>query len=120
MMGVSIELDYRAIQGVENAIRTSAQEAVEAVMSDLVNSETMPFDTGDMQNNQTFIDTDENRVSIVTGSPQARRLYYHPEYNFQRGKNKNAGALWLEPYINGDKKDLLLDEYTERLRGKLE
>ena len=75
MMGVSIKLDYRAIQGVENAIRTSAQEAVEAVMSDLVNSETMPFDTGDMQNNQTFIDADENRVSIVTGSPQARRLY---------------------------------------------
>ena len=48
MMGVSIELDYRAIQGVENAIRTSAQEAGEAVMSDLVNSETLPFDTGDM------------------------------------------------------------------------
>ena len=92
-MGVSIKLDYRAIQSIENAVRTSAQEAMEAVMSDLVNSETMPFDTGDMQNNQTFIDTDENRVSIVTGSPQARRLYYHPEYNFQRQEQKRRCAL---------------------------
>lgn len=129
MMGVSIKLDYRAIQGIGDAVRIAAQEAMDVVLKDIINSETMPKNDGTMQDEQTFVanegdDTingeDIYSLAIVTGSPQARRLYYHPEYNFQRGKNKNAGALWLEPYINGDKKDLLLDEYTERLKEKLE
>ena len=128
-MGVSIKLDYRAIQGIGDAVRIAAQEAMDVVLKDIINSETMPKNDGTMQDEQTFVanegdDTvngeDIYTLAIVTGSPQARRLYYHPEYNFQRGKNKIAGALWLEPYINGDKKDLLLDEYTERLKEKLE
>lgn len=119
-MSVSIKLDYAAIAAVEKAVRESAQEAMQALYTDLTASETMPKDTGDMQDNQTFIDADAERVSLVTGSPQARRLYYHPEYNFQRGKNANAGALWLEPYITGQKKDFLKDQYSQILRRRLE
>ena len=101
---------------------------MEELRKDLNNSETIPFDTGDMQNNKTFVavegeDTingeDIYSVSLVTGSPQARRLYYHPEYNFQH-KNSNTGALWLEPYINGNKKDFIQTEFTKISRRKAE
>lgn len=126
-MGVSIKLDMQAIRALEQAAEKSAEVAMEQVRSDLVSSATMPYDTGDMQNNQTFVavegeDTingeDIYSVSLVTGSPQARRLYYHPEYHFQRGENANAGGTWLEPYISGDKKDLVekafADDYKRR------
>lgn len=29
-------------------------------------------------------------------TPYARRLYYHPEYNFSQEKNPDAGAYWFE------------------------
>lgn len=127
-MKIEIKLDKQAIKNIENAAKAAASEAMEKLRKDLLDSETMPFDTGDMQNNQTFVSVegeetingeDTYSVSLVTGSPQARRLYYHPEYQFQQGHNDNAGALWLEPYINGDKKDFVKQEYIKALKGRL-
>lgn len=118
-MRVQINLDRNAIKDIEKAVKKSAVEAMEILKSDLVSSETMPFDNGDMQNNNTSVEATENGAVLITGSPQARRLYYHPEYNFQQGKNHSAGALWLEPYTTGDKKDLLKDEFEKSLKGKL-
>lgn len=112
-MKVEIKLDYARIRQIEQAALASASETLEAVYTDLVSSQTMPFDTGDMQNNQTFVESTDTGAVLVTGSPQARRLYYHPEYNFQRGKNANAGAYWLEPYISGNKKEFVQAEFTE-------
>lgn len=117
-MKISIKLDYAKIRQIEQAALASASETLEAVYTDLVSAQTMPFDTGDMQNNQTFVERTENGAVLITGSPQARRLYYHPEYNFQRGKNTNAGAFWLDPYISGSKKDFVKAEFTEIFRKK--
>lgn len=115
-MGIEIKLDMQAIKELEDAAVKAAESAMEQVKTDLVNSATMPFDTGDMQNNQTFVAKTENGASIVTGSPdspQARRLYFHPEYHFQQGHNANAGAGWLEPYISGDKKNFVIDTFAK-------
>ena len=118
-MKIEIKLDKQAIREIENAAKAAALEAMEKLRKNLLDSETMPFDTGDMQNNQTFVEPNENGASLITGSPQARRLYYHPEYQFRQGHNDNAGALWLEPYINGDKKDFVKQEYIKALKGRL-
>lgn len=112
-MEITIKLDKQAMQALEMAAVKSAEATMEQVYSDIVSSETMPFDVGDMQNSQTFVAVDDNKVSLVTGSSQARRLYYHPEYNFQQGKNANAGGEWLEPYISGDKKDFIPETFAE-------
>ncbi len=117
-MKVTVKIDNAAIKRISNAVKAAAVDTMEQLYTDLVNSKTMPFDSGDMQNNQTFVDTTESGAVLITGSPQARRLYYHPEYNFQRGKNPNAGAYWLEPYISGDKKDFIRDKYVELFRKR--
>lgn len=117
-MKVEIKLDLQAIKNIEQATIEAAVNAMEQTRTDLVNSATMPFDTGDMQNNQTFVEADDTGAMLVTGSPQARRLYYHPEYNFQHGNNQNAGAKWLEPYISGDKKDFVQNTFTKLFKEK--
>lgn len=78
-MKISINLDNAKIRQIEQAAKGSAAEALEVMYTDLVSSKTMPFDTGDMQNNQTFVESTETGAVLITGSPQARRLYYHPE-----------------------------------------
>lgn len=126
-MKVKVTLDRAAIQRIADAAKAAAVDTMDALRTDLMKAKTMPYNLGDMQNNQTFVavegdDTingvDTYSVSLVTGSPQARRLYYHPEYNFQHGTNKNAGAYWLEPYISGDKKNFIRDKYTELFRRR--
>lgn len=69
-----------------------------------------------------FVD-DENaskgEVSIVYDTPYARRLYYHPEYNFNKKQNANAGGLWFEPYISGSKKDFAKNTFAKLLEKEL-
>ena len=67
----------------------------------------MPFDTGTLQNDSTFVDDsgkNDGTVSIVSNTPYARRLYYHPEYNFNHQYNANASAEWFKDYQNGGSK----------------
>lgn len=118
-MKIKIKLNQQKIHSIENALKEAAVETMEAVHTDLVTSQTMPFDTGDMQNNQTFVEPAENGAVLITGSPQARRLYYHPEYNFQTGKNANAGAYWLETYLTGNKKDFVKVNFIEALKRRI-
>lgn len=116
-IGIKIELDTAAIAKLEAAALPAAAKAIEALKTDVIEAQVMPFDTGDMQNNQTFtvLEADSGDVTarLVTGAPQARRLYYHPEYNFQTVNNPNAGGEWLEPWLEGDRKDFAQDTFTE-------
>ena len=117
-MKITVKMNQQKLHDIEKAVRDSAVDTMEALYTDLVSSQTMPFDTGNMQNNQTFTESTENGAVLITGAPQARRLYYHPEYNFQTAKNKNAGAYWLEPYLTGNKKDFVKTSFAEALERR--
>lgn len=94
----------------------------EAVKDNLVNSQTMPFDTGNLQNQQTFVDSSEansGSVKIISDTPYARRLYFHPEYKFKKDNNPNAGGMWFEPYINGNKKDYAKKVFARYMRNRI-
>lgn len=120
-MKVEVKWDLAAIAKIREAVGAAAEETLEATYSNLVKSKTMPFDNGDMQNNQTFVAQTVEGAVLITGSPQARRLYYHPEYNFKQseGANGTRGAKWLEPYISGEKKDFVKTEFAKALEKRL-
>ena len=48
--------------------------------------------------------------------PYARRLYYHPEYHFNKEHNPNAGGKWLAPWLKGGKTPL---GEVEKTYGKI-
>ena len=79
-------------------------QTADALMGEIKNSEVMPFDTGTMQNDSTFVDdskAESGEASIVTSTPYARRLYFHPEYNYQRTHNRAAGGRWFRYWLPG-------------------
>ena len=89
-MKVTSKLNYRNIQMINDKIELALKETADATKSDLVESQTMPYDTGELQNRKTFVDDSQKhsgKVSIVSDGPYARRLYYHPEYKFHQDKN---------------------------------
>lgn len=107
-MKVTMKLNTANINLIEKAISRNLVKTADALKTDLQQSETMPFKTGQLQNRSTFIDDKEaatGKVYIVSDTPYARRLYFHPEYNFSRAENREAGGAWFEPYISGRKKD---------------
>ncbi len=114
-MKVKVTLNKAVIQRISDAAKAAAVDTMEQLYTDLVNSKTMPFDSGDMQNNQTFVEQTETGAVLITGSPQARRLYYHPEYNFKQseGAEGTRGAYWLDTYIFGDIWDFVNNTFAE-------
>ena len=116
------KINHQGNEYVKKLMKEALVETADALKSDLQKSQTMPFDTGALQNRSTFVDASKKNngiVKIVSDTPYARRLYFHPEYNFYKGHNKNAGGLWFEPYINGEKKDWASKTYIKLMKGKL-
>ena len=98
-----IELNMSVLNMLDNAQRQAFEQTADATLTELRDRQVMPFDTGNLQNDSTFIDTSQSdKVSIVSSTPYARRLYFHPEYNFKRGNNANAGGKWFESFLNDD------------------
>lgn len=61
---------------------------------------------GHLQNDSTFVDRSRSKlgkVSIVSSTPYARRLYFHPEYHFDTGENPNARGRWYADWLPGGK-----------------
>ena len=98
-----IELNMSVLNILDNAQRQAFEQTADTTLTELRDRQVMPFDTGNLQNDSTFIDTSQSdKVSIVSATPYARRLYFHPEYNFKRGNNANAGGKWFESFLNDD------------------
>nr|DAH68521.1 MAG TPA: Minor capsid protein [Caudoviricetes sp.] len=90
---------------------------VEAVLSDIVASQTVPKAEGILEESG-FADVDvKNMVGrIIFDTPYARKHYWHPEYNFRKDKNPNAGGLWMQTYIDGPKKNFVKETYGKFLK----
>ena len=121
-MAAYVKIDLSGLESVRAAVERAAERTMEALRDEVVQSQKMPFDTGDMQNNATFVTAPMNVdgsvvVLLTTDAPQARRLYYHPEYDFQQGKNANAQGEWLKDWISGGKQDFVQNTF-ERLLGE--
>ena len=96
-----IELNMSVLNMLDKAQLDALAMTADATLTELRDRQVMPFDTGHLQNDSTFVDdSKKTTVSIVTTAPQARRLYFHPEYNFKRANNSRAGGKWFESFLN--------------------
>lgn len=112
----TIKLDEAKLKELTRQQYISLAQTADALVTDLRDSQTMPFDTGNLQNDSTFLDDsqkEQGKVSIVSSTPYARRLYYHPEYNFKTTNNRNAGGKWFEPYISGNRTDFVKETFAK-------
>lgn len=112
----TIKLNEAKLEELTRQQYISIAQTADALLTDLRDEQMMPFNTGNLQNDSTFIDDSQKmqgRVSIVSSTPYARRLYFHPEYNFRRNNNARAGGKWFEPYISGSKSDFAVKAFKQ-------
>lgn len=111
-----IKLNIPKINQLNKATIKSLEKTIDALKTDVVQAQVMPFDVGTMQNDNTFADYSESKkgkVSLSTSSPQARRLYFHPEYNFQTKENANAKGNWYDDWITGKNKNFCKNTFSQ-------
>lgn len=99
-----VKMNFPRIRELTQAAVTALEMTAEALHTEVVQAQVMPFDSGNLQNESTFVDYKESkqgRVTMVSSTPYARRLYYHPEYNYQTDENPFAGGEWYEPWLPG-------------------
>ena len=107
------------IKGYEKKADAALFLTAEALHTEVVQAQVMPFDTGTMQNTSTSVQRKgEGHVALETVTDYAARMYYHPEYNFQKTSNPNARGRWLDEWISGSKKDFCLKAF-EKIYRKL-
>lgn len=111
----TVKLNDSNISILIEAQKQAIEMTAEAVLSDIKASAIVPKQTGELERSG-FVDTSRLNqlvVSIVFDTPYARRLYWHPEYNFRHDKNENAQGLWMQAYIDGDKKGFIKEAYAK-------
>ena len=114
------KLDFERVYNRFNAKAKKALLAsAHAVRADVVNSKTIPLESGHLQNNATNVDATNLRNNVVwvySSTVYARRKYFNPEFEFDRSINTFASGRWFDPYIIGDRRDYAFRFYCEKFR----
>lgn len=116
----NVRLFTPQVRKLEKGIIPALEKTAEALLENLRQSQKMPRRTGNLQGDSTFVDCSESeqgRVYLVSDTPYARRLYFHPEYHFDRSDNPYAGGKWLDDYLpGGTKEDFAQNEFNRLYR----
>lgn len=122
MMKVSskIKMYFPKINQLTKSQVIALEQTAEALHTEVVQAQVIPFDTGNLQNESTFVDYSESnqgKVSLISSTPYARRMYFHPEYHFSKDENPNAKGKWYEDWLPGGKnQDFAINAYKEIYR----
>lgn len=113
-----VRLNMTVINKLSDAAVTTLEQTAEALHTEVVQAEVMPRDTGTLQNESTFVDVSKSlygKASIISSTPYARRLYFHPEYKFQKWENAFAMGKWYGPWLEGG----IYDEFTQETFARI-
>lgn len=127
----TVRINATAIRQLNEAVRKSLEQTAEAFHTEVVQAQVIPRMDGALQGEKFYLDLSkisQGRVRLVHEGPYARRLYYHPEYNFHtvawtdsKGRthdgNPNAKGHWFEDWLpNGTKQDFIADTFKDLLK----
>ena len=118
----SVKLNFGAIRQLDRNSQKALEMTTNELLTEVKNSQVMPFDTGNLQNESTFADYSNSTngvTSIISSTPYARRLYFHPEFNFNREKHKAAGAHWFKYWQKGGTRENFCVETFARIYRRL-
>lgn len=112
-----IKMDWGRIHALTQAQVTALERTAEHLHAEVVQAQVVPRMDGPLQGENFFADYSlsmSGKVSLIHSTPYARRLYFHPEYNFHKepwednkGKhdgNPNAMGEWYKDWLPGGKK----------------
>ena len=97
--------DTAGIKSVDKKMADALAKATYVLQDEIREAQVIPRRIGTLQGEAFTISDHSNQGYMDMGfsTPYARRLYFHPEYNFSTAENPNAQAYWMKDWIEGGK-----------------
>lgn len=126
-----VRINTSRIRQINQVTKTALQQTAEVLHTEIVQAQIIPRMDGHLQNEKFYVDTSklsQGKVKLTFEGPYARRLYYHPEYNFHQSQwqtpdgrqhdgNPNAKGHWFEDWLpNGKYQDFARHTFEELIR----
>lgn len=107
-MKISIEMNKKGLKMLKEAQIIACKKTAMKMLAEKVDAQEIPMNEGTLQNVLTDVDDSaakKGKVQIVSQGPYAMRLYYNPQFNFNKEFNVNAKGEWWEDFLTGKNKD---------------
>lgn len=114
-VNVNIKLNQSNINKIRQGIPKALPLTMEALKTEVTNMQVIPKDIGVLEES-VVVGVNDGIGFISYNTPYARRLYFHPEYNFRTDRNPNAQGRWLDSFIHGPKRQWLTATFGEFLK----
>lgn len=104
----TVKLNMAAIGRLSMAQIVALEHTAEALHGEVKDAQVIPMKTGNLTGEAFFCDyskESQGKATLVHNAPYARRLYFHPEYHFNKKFHENAKGKWFEDYVPGGKHD---------------
>ena len=121
-MSEKVTINWSAVKSIEAKADKALVATADILRDDMRQAMVIPRDTGNLQNESFYTDSSQaskGLVRLVHNAPYARRLYFHPEYNFRKDKNPNAQGLWFRPWMKLGAKEKRAQEIFEACLKKV-
>lgn len=108
MVNSTVKLNMAAISRLSKAQIVALEQTAEALHGEVKDAQVIPMKTGNLTGEAFFCDyskESQGKATLVHNAPYARRLYFHPEYHFNKEFHENAKGEWFEDYVPGGKYD---------------
>lgn len=104
----NLRMNMQNVNKLNDAQVRALEKTAEALHTRIVQAQVVPFRTGNLQNESFFVDysrSKEGKVTLSHSTPYARRLYFHPEYDFSIRENPHAQGEWFSSWLAGGKEE---------------
>ena len=97
--------DVQGVKFTEKQMQDALAKATYVLQDEIREAQVIPRQIGTLQGEGFTISNHSKQGYMDMGfsTPYARRLYFHPEYNFSHDENPNAKGKWMEDWIKGGK-----------------
>lgn len=127
MIKVSFKLNKKALETLNQAHEKALPLTVETLSTNIETAQVVPFGQGYRNKDGAWVAGGTLKKSkshgvkngkgfISWNTPYARRLYFHPEYNFSKLEHANAQGLWCDYWIYRDGKKDVANAYGDFLK----
>ncbi|MDY2793966.1 hypothetical protein [Peptostreptococcus porci] len=115
MIKVDFKINKKALDILNAAHEKALPLTVENLSTAIESAQVVPMRDGVLKDSESHGVID-GRGFISWNTPYARRLYFHPEYNFSKLEHANARGLWCDYWIYQDGKKDVINAYGKLLK----
>lgn len=117
-----VKLNMPKIRQLTQAQVTALERTAELLHGEVKDAQVVPMKTGNLTGEQFSCDysqSSQGKVTLVHSTPYARRLYFHPEYKFNKEFHEDAKGKWLGDWMPGGKKSDFAPEAFKKFYRRL-